>query len=79
MRNALQSQLQQLNALQQTGQLSTAQLLAVNQLTSTMQNALQQLRALQNANLTLAQLQILRQQQLALALQLGTMQALSGP
>jgi hypothetical protein len=70
LRNALQNNLQQLNALQQSGQLTTAQLQMVSQLQSSLQNALQQVNAFQqNGNLTPAQLQALTQQQTALGLQ----------
>ena len=73
LRNVLRSQLQQLNALQQTGQLNAVQLQAASQLQSALQQliALQQLAALQNSNLTLAQLQMLAQQRAAAVLQLA--------
>jgi len=70
LRNALQNELQQLNALGQNGQLTSAQQLAVAQLQSTLQNALQQVSALQNGGLTSSQLQMLGPQQSARALQL---------
>lgn len=59
----LQNTLQQLNALQQSGQLTTSQLQAVSQLQSALQNVLQQLGTSPNGNLTLPQVQALRQQQ----------------
>jgi hypothetical protein len=63
LRNAMQNTMRQLNASQQTAQLTSAQLQAVNDLQSALQNALQQLNALQNGSSTLSQLQILSQQQ----------------
>jgi hypothetical protein len=65
----LQNGLRQLNTLQQNGQLTPAQLQAVDQLQSALQNALQQLSGLQSS-LTPSQLQTLGQQQTALAWQL---------
>jgi hypothetical protein len=70
LRRSLQSSLRQLNALQQTAQLTSAQLQAVNDLQIALQNALQQLSALQNVSSTASQLQILAQQQADPALQL---------
>jgi thiamine biosynthesis lipoprotein ApbE len=69
LRTAMRSSMRQLNTLQQTGQLTSAQLQAVNDLQSALQNALQQLSALQNVNSTSSQLQILAQQQAGPALQ----------
>jgi hypothetical protein len=79
LRHAFHNQLQQLYTVQQTGQLTPAQLQAASQMASTLQIALLQLGALQNASLTLAQLQMLGQQQLAIATQLRALQALSSP
>ena len=71
LRTPLRSSLRQLNTLQQTGQLASAQLQAVNDLQNALQNALQQLSALQNVSSTPSQLQILAQQQLRAAPTLG--------
>jgi hypothetical protein len=79
LRYALKIQQRQLNALQQTGQLTPAQVQAASQLAIKAQDALLQLAALQNASFTLAQLQMLGQQQLAIALQLRALQPLSSP
>jgi hypothetical protein len=65
----LQNALRQLNSLQQNGQLTSAQLQAVGQLQSALQNALQQLSVVPSS-LTPSQLQTPGQQQNAPALQL---------
>jgi hypothetical protein len=67
----LRDQLQQLNSLQQSGQLTSAQLQAISQLQSAY--ALQQLTALRNDMLMAAQMQTI------LALQLRAVSPTGGP
>ena len=50
LRTSLQNNMRRLNALEQTGQLTSVQLQAMNQLQSDLQNAMQQLTALQKAH-----------------------------
>jgi hypothetical protein len=73
LRAILRNQLQQLNALQQSAQLTSAQLQAISQLQSAYQTALLQMAALRNDTLTAAQVQTI------LALQLRAVPLPDGP